>query len=901
MSNVHPVDPIYSRAMKFAEQFQKQHPEHIGMSNLYVLQKHDQDGNLTGEYYGMNLMTDYGMGQYFISKQNWPTSIYFGNGSGSFNYTSQSLISTISTVAATVSDSSKYYNYPLYYSGADNGGIITTVCQWLKAYLPFVWDNFQTAITISEYGIGTSPTQLWTHSWVYNNNGVKTTITKTPQEQLTITVFFCMSYTEKMINDAWDAGRYILITNPYRFTNRVTSNAPPMEETKLQSFKRYGVTADQTKSNVTSSAFQDNLITIYTNMARLVLAPGDTATTGYVDGLASWTAGMNMLESVVLDHDVAFDTIAFPNPQYCREHDGYSYNFGAAGYLPFTRANVTASTTYNYQTGEWTCADVFLQTANKWYTETFLEHVYPTALRYINNNNVETVYVYRNLKTDDPIVALRGLITTVYATDKYWDVSSWIHISDLANVPAEARTKKYWISSSDSVDLDPVRASQSFEYIGWNNQVAETFPYRNSDIKHVFMGHSIGNYAEKWFIVQNRVYSMKNGSFTFYDLCTNQNADTFAYTKNFAYGNHIFFIVQESSYADAGRFFYYINLNEANPSVQKITSGIDVAYYLTSAHFSDSKNGYFMFADPAGNAHRVLKVDCTGTGTFTQTQMADAIDAACIMQSTNYAYIDATNTKTVYVKSLVDDSLVQTFTIPSSAAAPTCVFGWRDMLYVTDCSTYVYLCNTTTGTMTACTYTGTLSNLITTNRSNMMQTSIDECMIIYDMADSTKLAKSVAFEYSNPSQLVNFSSIQPFQGYFVMNGCQLDLKKLNTNTIVLIHQAATTGSSGSSAFYPVVYNFGKFLHEGALDSYDTMTTQSYPEYYTTTEAWVVYGNYFIRGNYTFPIANTIPHKLVGTTRSVTALDSNKSISNKQWSLQITNISSWNGKPPGTAQ
>ena len=96
------------------------------------------------------------------------------------------------------------------------------------------------------------------------------------------------------------------------------------------------------------------------------------------------------------------------------------------------------------------------------------------------------------------------------------------------------------------------------------------------------------------------------------------------YTKNFAYGNHIFFIVQERTYADAGRFFYYINLNEVNPSVQKITSDINVAYYLSGAHFSDSKNGYFMFAENNGNNHRVLKVDCTGTGTFTQTQMADA-------------------------------------------------------------------------------------------------------------------------------------------------------------------------------------------------------------------------------------------------------------------------------------
>ena len=336
--------------MEFAKRFKKKHPNHLGLSNLYVIQKVDLEGNVT-EYYGMNLLTDYGMSQYFVAKQSFPTSIYFGNGSGSFNYTSNSLISPISNVPATVSDTSHSYAYPLYYSGENAGGIITCVCRWLTAYIPYVWDNITTAITISEYGIGDAITyaqsdiKLWTHSWVYDNHGNKTTITKTPQEQLIITVYFCMSYTEQMINDAWEAGKYIVITTPYRFALR---NTVTMEEESIQTYKRYGVNAVRTKSNVTSSAFQDNIITLYTNMENIVLQPGDTATTGYIDGVVSWTTGMNMLERMVLDHDVAFDAITLPNTEYYLEPDAFSYNFGLANFnLPFTQANVTNSYTYN--------------------------------------------------------------------------------------------------------------------------------------------------------------------------------------------------------------------------------------------------------------------------------------------------------------------------------------------------------------------------------------------------------------------------------------------------------------------------------------------------------------------------------------------------------------------------
>ena len=57
MDNSTPIDESFKRLMTFA----KNHRPNGGLSNMYIIKTIDEDGNITSENYGMNMMTDNGM------------------------------------------------------------------------------------------------------------------------------------------------------------------------------------------------------------------------------------------------------------------------------------------------------------------------------------------------------------------------------------------------------------------------------------------------------------------------------------------------------------------------------------------------------------------------------------------------------------------------------------------------------------------------------------------------------------------------------------------------------------------------------------------------------------------------------------------------------------------------
>ena len=125
------VDTTYQRAMKFLKIFQKENKT-PAVSNLYVAQTVDCDGNITSESYGFNVMTNYGMNQFFAGNNNFPQNLYIGNGSGAIHVTDQTLNSPITSVAATIQDGSVSYNYPLYYDSIT--GTVTTVMKYMTVW-----------------------------------------------------------------------------------------------------------------------------------------------------------------------------------------------------------------------------------------------------------------------------------------------------------------------------------------------------------------------------------------------------------------------------------------------------------------------------------------------------------------------------------------------------------------------------------------------------------------------------------------------------------------------------------------------------------------------------------------------------------------------------------------------
>lgn len=870
--DVQQMDPKFQRLMEFAKNF-KQTNKTSTLSNMYVLQTVDKDGNVLDEKYGMNIFTNYGMSQYFVSKANFPTNLYIGNGSGTFNHASEPvLLSPIITTPASSTSTVKSYAYPLYYDNLE--GIITCVMKYMDVNFPYTVSGLDAPVDISEYGIGTAYNQLWTHSWVYNSSGVKSTIRKEPGTRLDITVYMCMSYTTDLISDGITNGKYICITTMERFFNGSTVR---MEETNLYTFRRNDY---YERSKSFTSGYQDNIESITSNMGDFILLPMDQSNTNqnvYIDGFISWHVGFNMFERVKMPTPLAFDLIGKPIGTHFTKWDGFSYGFGnTSSGIPFTQANITGCYTYNYKTGEYSCPDHYLNNTNKWYNDISFKTDFATPIWFTNNNEVQTIKLYRNMRLDDPITAINSAITTLYATDEYWNTSSWTRVLDVTSIPVALQNKKYWLTS-DNVEIKPVRGMQPFEFIGSDDTThAPTFGFRLTDYSYGFAQSAADrSSSKKWYALGPKVYVVSRGDVVI-QFIPNSNAGI-----PIGYNDLVIHYSEGSSSAS----FYEVNITDPVPT--PVTTATVNSLVPGKSHVTESENGYVIMSEYTSNSStngRTIKLDLTGSSVV-QTQLDPAIDAACIPKSGNYAYIDKTDVRRIYVKKLSDDSLVKQLDLPSNLAAPVFIFGYKNYVYITDTANYIYLYDTSNDTLTQLSSTFPGSQYNQSNRYVSHQTCSDNCLVLYTSNMGNSYATTWYTTSNNPTSVTSLTGLtDPVS----QSGAHMDVVDINTNSILLIRQGANSSNAVVTGF-----DLGKFIQTG--------TTDAVSRNEGSTGSVVVWGEFGTTLNQGFPLANLLPHRIVGTTDTVTTVDYQKHVFDKRWTVEVTNLGSYSGLPPGTQQ
>lgn len=863
--NGKPLDPLYQRAMEFAKNHKRTNGN-TGISNLYVLQLKDLDGKVVSEHYGMNMLTDYGMSQYFVNTNGFPTNIYIGNGSGTFNYETNTLLSTAIDIPSTISVNSRDYNYPLYYDKVS--GLITCTTRYIVAYFDYNINGVEGPLTISEYGIGTGPAALWTHAWVYDNLGRQSTITKDTNQRLEITVFFCMSFHESLIENAWNEGRHIIITNMARFfENR-------MYESSIQTFKRDGSYCSRDK-NRTRSVFQNHVITQVTNMNNTTLVSGNTDDKGYIDGFANWHTGMNMMERVKLNHDVPFDAITVPQYTHRTDDNCLAYNIGHNDYLPFTDLKELESYTYNFKTGQFDCRDSIEYDPEVWYNDTPMTVSYPTTLRYTNNNTVMTVYVYRNMRTDDPIVAFKGGIQTVYATDKYWDCSTWVMITDPTNVPENVRNAKFWITTSNTVDIQPVRSRKELTYTCKDGKSSQ--PMFFSNVKNGFY-QQLSNPEHGYFMIDNEIYDLDHD----YSITT-VGTTGFGYTFSLCYEKNI------ATFNSGSPNVWITDMSQPNPTPQAIANEASIAN-LINCYITETKTGFILLKDMNSGSNKLMKLDLRN-GTYSQSALPDCLTACAITMTDKYAYVDVDSPTTIHICSLdnMHGSVTQDVTLPGEITTnPNIMFGYRNLLYVGDTSTYLYVIDLNDNSVRACTM---YTNKKLAGKSVRIEV-LNDCMIVYDSTkSSTEYALLVT--YDQPDVVMDLSPI--FTGSSGNSNSIYRLQYLNDNTIVLIYQSYFYSYS-TAYLHTLIMDFGKYIHDGDASNINWTGAHA------SATMLVPYGDRVVGGkNVLFQLAHLVPHRLKGKTRTVTTYDSTKSIQNKSWSITFTNVPLYNGLPPGNPQ
>lgn len=878
MDNIetHPIDETYLRAMEFMKNMKDNRQ---GIGNIYVIKKFDKNGNQIDEKFCKNMLTDYGMSHFFISGEAFPNNLYIGNGDGTFNHTTNTLISPITTTAATYdsSNTGRSYAYPLYYDNIS--GLITCVCRFLICKFPYTITGISDSVSITEYGIGTAYNQLWTHSWVYDIKGGLSRITKNPEEELEITVYFCMSYYEDLIKENWKNGRYTLITTMQRFFNY-------MKPSGIYRYKR-GNKGCTVGTNTTTSKFENNLITRYTNIEQFTMSNayttnGDANTednanrpNGYFDGFCDWHQGFMSIERETIDTPEEFTAIVKPNNpnEYCLADRIGQQNVDG---VPVSQCAISKVSMYNFKTHAWDNDESYTNDDSKWYTETPLQTFFATPLYYSNNNTIQTVYVYQNLKQNDPITAFDINLETVYACEKYWDVTTWHLLTNISTVPItdknsyghvlECRTAPYYITTHNDVSLTPYRASKGLII----NPTDGSSKKYNFPMTTTIMSSVCDNYEYGWYKWRDQVYVPDITKC--YSMGNTEN-------ESMTYKQWLCIFQSENNkirFADMSDLSTAPTLNELPLAYSKNTN------MFTQCYRSESNTGYITLQSTTCNESYLLNLK----GDNIISTKYDTTKMCCVWGENQIAYIEANDSGKIKVYDFDTNTVIQTFDIPSGYTV-SFLFGHHNYVWMvsTSSSTSTYFCNIATGEMKTC--SSVMSNY-TSNQAYVKMTCVDEVFVIW-RRDLKKSSYAIYIRHDDPGMITSLSGMDEHDYGF----SSYTLRYVHGNTLALLYSTQNSNSSPYGATNCVV-DFGNWM-DGNKTYKKDFDSNNAPNY-------IPYGPFFIiNTNRREPIEHWMPHKIVGTTNSITAINNLKNIRNKQFYMTFCNIPEFNGLPPGVKQ
>lgn len=919
----HP-DEIYSRAMNFVENINKTRE---GVSNIYVFTSVDKDGNIMDEKYGMNLMTNYGFQTIYKSNNNFSASdsvkLYTGTGTGDILITGNSMeLPAFGGAAAINSDVNKAYNYPIYYSkGINEGeGLITLISRFLVAYYDYNVTGYPEEIRISEYGIGTSPTKLWTHSHVYDVKGNRSSMLKTPNERLIITVYMCLSLYEHVIMNGWENNRFLVITRNDIMYNRMGFN------TVINMFKR-----NNTLINVTGSpsrTLNDSNSNVYINSTiapQVILYDGmstsyDTSTkalnSGYFDGWALSYSGFMLIEPQRLTQP---ENVLLSNFYSCdpNKYTGFSdcfgkvpsseSNYSKSKYPTFTHLMDAEAYLYDWKRKGWVNKLDILNSNDKYYDDTPIQSACALPIYYFNNGQMLTGYIYQNIYPEDKIKSILSGSTTVYATNKYWANTSvdnntdpdkgWVWIRDYNNIPENCQSARYWITNTNTDSLTLVREKPVFQLLekGTGKNGYETFIEFGSR-KSIYP--QCDNYEYGWYKSNNIVYvpaTRKKYTVGSSGINASETMTFGRWIVNFNSDNNKIIVVDMSHAID----------QQVVLPVELTLSFTGTVNSLSQTYRTESGTG--LICIQSLNSQESIVLDLRGD---TVIQVHHTWKrAACIWGSNKIVYINSeTGDKNVYIYD-VDTEAIDGDPIPFPEGVNDipCLFGHTKYVWMTNGSSFGYVADISspTHTIDAFTYSGLYGSGLNTVKF----TIVDDVFIIYK-SNECGVGGIKKAHYIRLDEPTNAVVMTPFENDitsnlgdridFILRYVQDGIDNSGNKTgalFLLVTRGYYNNYSDPNGSDNTMIDFGQYLSTGEVHRWYHRNAYNLGNF-------VLYGQNLIYEYYKVPLANYMPIKLTGKTDTITSFNNIKSVSNKSWLISYTNNPTWgyeiNGKgvPPG---
>lgn len=848
------------------------------VSNVYVARLYSPNGDVK-EYYGMNLLTDLGFKQFFDtdSSISFASNLYVGDGTGSFDKTSTQLMSPLfDGLAATTLDSSILYNYPLYYAKGDqnDNGRITTVTRYRSFRYAENITNVLSDVVISEYGVGTAWNVLWTHSYVYDLQGDRAVIIKHPGERLDIEVFFCCSFLERLIMSGWSDNNYTAITTGELMMKQM--NVTTATTFKRTDYDNNNGRIERTIGTRSRSAIIDSKITKTTNLSTFVLSPS-VENDRYIDGFAFEAGGfISFSKQQLLEPETITTDLFYSHDPF--DKSGFADSIGRD--IPITQMDIISVNRCNDATGEWDDACFYNNSPIHLFDETPMNTAYALPYYYTSDGVVRTLYLYQNLNVDDPIVSIRGEIETIYATDKYWygpnlTGNDWIRITNREVIPAEAQRKRYWLMGVNNVAPNPVRAG-TFYLMQTQDDYGETYTptkYRDLVYGAGFMSMDNPNYNVS---IHYSFYEAGGSRLQFFEMDTNW-VETIPMSYNWigTFGKWVMI--------DCDRTYRFYDISTLSQHV--LNPPVEIATSTRNGNHTENDNGLMCNAYLYSNALDVIDLR---QPTPTVTTIQNARMGCCMWHNNYIAYVNADGTKLI-IHDFDTSTNVYEFNLPAELTSSVNVMFAHTYKVWLVTSEQIFVCDIRTGVFTQYEITTDNQYIRTSNSSGLRVKCADRMVILYGDYTSSTYRTSVhvlSVDDRNIVRHLSGSDLDDGGNRFVIGE---SVHQVGNSLMMFVRVISTYWAARGIQYY-LFYDLGSLLDTG-----------SKKHIYVTKDAYVrgfVYKNHFVYDAKMYPLTNFTPIKITCRTKTITTATGQKGISNKQFSITVSNTPTFSGKPPG---
>lgn len=912
--------------------------------NLYILRTTDMNGNVTGEAYGMNLMTNYGFDcAYSYGGNNSYSSLhlFIGEGTNTPSFENKALFQPIVTYSSTDTDINKSY-YGITYDKEND--TVSLRARMYEGYFDYNLTDITEEKTITEIGYGPSYNNLWTHAQVFDADGDLRGIVKRPNERLTITMFWSLKFKPEFIRAAYDRG-ILMCFSPYIFLRR--------HETLrfYQYYIKNGKHDDRNSANGSLEWFgpEDTVSDVIDNVITCQTTTGGK----FVDGSMNYVSNIYLLigsDSYWSDsgryNDNYFILITRPKlstPERIEYESVYTNSYSSSyfdymfgryvsdtgkypdGRIPVNDFTIESLHMYNHLTKEWDIQESLTNPNESGlvdYNTNFLG--YTCVWTYIKHlDETRNAFIFINMRNDIPITAFGNSGMTVYATDEYWDTDSWKVIPNIKQIPTELQTKKYYISLTEpSYQSNERQGKDTYTLYDTRDQAYPCIQTMESS-KIITVNHSststayyggkpLSNNDYGYIIATNCITypdsDMGDGKPYSYLLRGPNNQMPHGYLRwDFTNGNKIV-TIGTSGNTIFNNIRIYTMSND--PSVEPIYEDhtCDFTTTVTSnLYWSGSKNGFVILQRLDGTNEAVIFDMYSGEdgNTVTKELISNVRFCHALDLSDNCVYLtsDPDNLR-LEIYDMKNKTVVDEFIIPDNTCTVDGIAGWKEHIYVRvnsggTYSTYYYntiekrVIHLTAMNIPAMTSDGN-------SFQYHQQYCVDECMVIGGYRSSDGNLHNVrVIKYDDPTNAISLfpdSLDGTFGRTYLVYG---QLGYVNDGK-----QLVFTGTSSASFMYcidighiidtgqPIQdYYRGRFYYD--RDRARMIGLFKNRVYINTEINEYASGSYYNRWDTIRldPVENYLPHKIVGTTYTINSFNNPVQIGSRTYSLKITNDSS----------